>query len=213
MQRPRHRSCAAGRLQAAPAQCAITPNAQSPRDASAASATFSVSYHTQFGHHIAIVGSHPALGTWSPHAAAPLAWSEGDVWVGGVDLLGGGANFEYKYVVRDSDGHVLRWGPDGDNFSLDVQAGPGAAIEVVDSWCGGVHAVETQSPPLSPAAAAAALVERVEAATAALDEGDVGPASREALAADAAVAAAAAAAAAAAGVSDDAAGAAGLLEG
>ena len=223
MQRPRphpRAAHAARSLQAPPAHPAVvvrsTPNAQPPADTAAASASFSVAYHTEYGHHIAIVGSHPALGTWSVHAAAPLAWSEGDVWVGGVDLWAASSSLEYKYVLRDADGRVLRWGPDGDNFTLDVEGGAGAAIEIVDSWCGGVHdvaATTPPAPPLSPAAAAADLAAAVTAATAALDEGGVGPASREALAADAAVAAAAAAAAAAAGVSEDAASAAGLLEG
>jgi hypothetical protein len=45
------------------------------------------------------------------------------------------AHIQYKYVVRNSDGSVVRW-QEGDNVSLELPGGPAEALalDVEDSW-------------------------------------------------------------------------------
>lgn len=81
---------------------------------------FAVPYHTQFGHHLAVVGSHPALGAWAAEAAVPMEWTageneRGDTWV--VDLEAPPCSpadaadaWAYKYIVREGD-RPLVWSP------------------------------------------------------------------------------------------------------
>jgi len=88
----------------------------------------SVPYHTAYGHHLAVVGDHPALGEWAPERAVPMAWGDGgergDTW--SVELAtpavasspasaaarGAPAPsspaWSYKYIVREGD-RALDW--------------------------------------------------------------------------------------------------------
>jgi hypothetical protein len=69
----------------------------------------SVPYRTAYGHHLAIVGDDPALGSWAPERAVPMDWSEGDVWVAEVGAGGApGDAWEYKYIVREGE-RALDW--------------------------------------------------------------------------------------------------------
>ncbi len=47
------------------------------------------------------------------------------------------ARMEYKYVVRKADGAVCYWRP-GENAGLELEAAPGATMQVAESW-GDVH--------------------------------------------------------------------------
>eukprot|EP00798_Chlamydomonas_sp_ICE-L_P002772 gene2772-12649_t len=73
-----------------------------------------VPYHVQPGECLAVVGACPELGGWDPWRAVCLTWSEGDIWkgqttIGGVE--GGIESLEYKFVVLNRSGQVVRWYP------------------------------------------------------------------------------------------------------
>lgn len=61
-------------------------------------------------------------GAWQLRDGMDLRWSEGDNWVGDVELPGG-AVYEYKYVLLDAaSGHALSW-QRGNNSVLALKAG------------------------------------------------------------------------------------------
>lgn len=72
-------------------------------------ARFSVPAHVNYGDRVAIVGSHPALGSWAIDKAILLEWTEGDVWEARVDIEPG--VHEFKCVVLNDDGFTWEAGP------------------------------------------------------------------------------------------------------
>ncbi len=51
-----------------------------------ATVTFKVQYKTAYGQRLRLVGSDPALGSWSIDRALPMQWGVGDLWVANVAL-------------------------------------------------------------------------------------------------------------------------------
>ncbi|WIA42683.1 hypothetical protein OEZ86_008641 [Tetradesmus obliquus] len=98
------------------------------------SVKFHVRYKTDWGQEVYLVGNCAALGDWDVLAGVRLAWSPGHIWQGSVELPAG-AHIQYKYVVRNADGSVVRW-QEGDNVSLELPGGPAEALalDVEDSW-------------------------------------------------------------------------------
>eukprot|EP00882_Tetradesmus_deserticola_P003887 GHRQ01004111.1.p1 GENE.GHRQ01004111.1~~GHRQ01004111.1.p1 ORF type:complete len:251 (+),score=115.78 GHRQ01004111.1:188-940(+) len=98
------------------------------------SVKFHVRYKTDFGQEVFLVGNCSALGDWDVLQGVRLVWSAGHIWEGSVELPAG-AHIQYKYVVRNSDGSVVRW-QEGDNVSLELPGGPAEALalDVEDSW-------------------------------------------------------------------------------
>jgi Starch binding domain len=57
---------------------------------------FSITYNTQFGERIFVVGSSPDLGDWDISKGLELHWTENNVWTGTANLSD--SPIEYKYV-------------------------------------------------------------------------------------------------------------------
>lgn len=47
---------------------------------------FNLKYHCGFGQHLAMVGNQEKLGKWDVSKCVKMEWSEGDVWVGQIDI-------------------------------------------------------------------------------------------------------------------------------
>ena len=102
---------------------------------STVSIRFRVSAHVEFGQQVFVVGSEEALGGWKADKAVCLKWSEGDHWMGSVDVPRVGM-IEYKYIVRSLDGSYLRW-EECANHRLVLPKHANAHIKVFDEWGGG----------------------------------------------------------------------------
>jgi len=67
---------------------------------------FNVNAPTTWGQNVYLVGNHPLLGAWSPHAAVQLSPVPYPVW--SVTLsLPASTTFQYKYVEIDQSGNVI----------------------------------------------------------------------------------------------------------
>ena len=84
-------------------------------------ATLRVVCKLHFGEVLLAVGSHPAVGSWDVVGAAPMTWSDGDVWQA-VVALPAEARVEMKFVVRRPDGGLV-WQQGG---NLEAVLAPGA---------------------------------------------------------------------------------------
>eukprot|EP00775_Hariotina_reticulata_P002125 gene2125-2444_t len=95
---------------------------------------FHVRYKCEFGQEVYLVGNCSALGNWDVLEGVQLVWSTGHIWEGAVELPAG-LHIQYKYVVRNKDGSVVRW-QEGANVSLELPGGPAEALalDVEDSW-------------------------------------------------------------------------------
>ncbi|HEY1012502.1 MAG TPA: carbohydrate-binding module family 20 domain-containing protein [Herpetosiphonaceae bacterium] len=82
-----------------------TPTATPTSQPGGVSVAFNVSASVASGQSVYVVGSIPALGSWSPGAAIPLAQS-GAVWSKIVSLPASTA-VEYKYIKKDGAGNVV----------------------------------------------------------------------------------------------------------
>lgn len=98
------------------------------------SVKFHVRYKCEFGQEVYLVGNIEALGNWDVMRGVQLVWSAGHVWEGSVELPAG-LHIQYKYVVRNKDGSVVRW-QEGANVSLELPGGnaEALALDVEDSW-------------------------------------------------------------------------------
>ncbi|KAI8467083.1 MAG: carbohydrate-binding-like protein [Monoraphidium minutum] len=155
--------------------------------------SFRIPYRTDYGQHIAMVGSNELLGNWDPQRGVGMQWSEGDVWVADFEVAPGPhLDLEYKYVVRESDGRVSRWKP-GANFFFSLASvfplvlaggrgrgrGGGAAaapppqlggVAVRDAWDGAVRDVAVELLGGRGDAEGAAARESLTAALSELDQ-------------------------------------------
>lgn len=73
------------------------------------------------GQSIAVVGSHPALGSWNPVRYLPMEYAGHKEWVltFNVDWMGG--LLEYKYVVIDDNKRELVAWEEGDNRTVETE--------------------------------------------------------------------------------------------
>ena len=85
----------------------------------------------QVGSHqqLAVLGSHPALGSWNPARYLPMSYQGGRDWIVSVNADGLQLPLEYKYVVIDTETHQLLQWEEGDNRVVDepLLQGQGAA--------------------------------------------------------------------------------------
>ncbi len=93
----------------------------------------SVQHHVPYGQMVCISGSVRELGDWDPKSAPALTWSEGEVWIGEVDVkrhqLG---KLEYKFVVLiPEDPQRFEW-ETGSNHN--ILALPCRRISIRDRW-------------------------------------------------------------------------------
>lgn len=54
---------------------------------------------TQPGEDVVLVGSHPALGSWSVDNAVALTWTDGHFWRGSIELPSSVGAIEYKVTA------------------------------------------------------------------------------------------------------------------
>jgi 4-alpha-glucanotransferase len=72
--------------------------------------TFSLTYKTEFGQVLAIVGNHPKVGKWTDYNIGLMKWYTGDLWKVTIKDLVVDEPFEYKYVVIDfKTKEAIRW--------------------------------------------------------------------------------------------------------
>lgn len=92
---------------------------------------FSISYYTQYGQQLRVVGSLPELGEWDAAKAQPMLWNQGGNWA--FELITKKLEpFDYKYLVTDDKGNVVRWeGGLNRKFRFAVNEG---VFELRDLW-------------------------------------------------------------------------------
>ena len=70
---------------------------------------FSINYNSFFGEEVAILGSLSKLGSWELNGALKLKWSEGNVWIGEINIEDDDwENIEFKFIVIEK-GKIKRW--------------------------------------------------------------------------------------------------------
>lgn len=108
---------------------------------------FKLPYRCRYGQNLFVVGRGEHLGNWEVGYGVEMKWNPGDVWSGEIAVAGSEAvDLEYKYVVREPDGHVSSWAP-GSNFEVQVpiyqdQGKPADRIELNDAWDGAWHDIQ-----------------------------------------------------------------------
>ncbi|KAF6260793.1 hypothetical protein COO60DRAFT_847812 [Scenedesmus sp. NREL 46B-D3] len=103
---------------------------QAPQQQHVVEVHLEVHYKACFGSQLAVVGSHTG---WLTSAAVPMTCggAEADIW-SVVLSLPYGSDVEYKYVVINQQGGVVRW-QEGANNTLCLR-GSGLLMHVSDSW-------------------------------------------------------------------------------
>ena len=77
---------------------------------------FNIYYNTLFGQEIAIAGSSYKLGKWDKNNLFFLKWTEGNKWVGELDINEEYEDFEFKFVLCYNK-NIISWEP-GDNNNV-----------------------------------------------------------------------------------------------
>lgn len=97
--------------------------------------TFNVLAQTVVGQNIYVVGSTAELGSWDTSKAVKLDAgryrSDLPLWYGSVKLPAG-AQIQYKYIRKESDGSVTWESDPNRGFTVSVSCRSGAAVK--DSW-------------------------------------------------------------------------------
>ena len=76
---------------------------------------FSIIYNTVFGEEIAVSGSSDILGNWDKNKLLFLNWSQGNKWVGEIDLNEDDLeDFEFKFVLCLNK-RIIGWEPGENN--------------------------------------------------------------------------------------------------
>ena len=70
--------------------------------------TFYIEHITSYGNEVGISGSLPSLGSWNEKKILHLKWTEGNEWVGSINILDNISEFEFKLVVLKHD-RVKKW--------------------------------------------------------------------------------------------------------
>ena len=68
---------------------------------------FEITYHTDFGQMVALLGSLPELGKWDEKFALKFDWTAGNVWRGKITCQEN-TDFEYKFIFLQQD-KVQKW--------------------------------------------------------------------------------------------------------
>ncbi len=82
----------------------------------------------QHGQMLAIVGSHPALGSWSPARYLPMTYAGQKEWMISLNVDGLAMPLEYKYVVVDEATHQLLTWEEGDNRTVSDNVADGEVL-------------------------------------------------------------------------------------
>ena len=82
----------------------------------------------QAGQAVAVCGSHPALGSWSPSRYLKMQYVGQGEWMLSVNALGFSQPIDYKYVVVDEQTHELLSWEEGDNRSVPADVSDGQVL-------------------------------------------------------------------------------------
>ena len=82
------------------------------------------------GQCVAVCGSHPAIGSWSPSRYLKMEYAGEGEWLLTVNAQGWMLPIEYKYVVVDSKTHELLMWEEGDNRTVPVCSPDGFSQEI-----------------------------------------------------------------------------------
>ena len=75
---------------------------------------FNIHYNTLFGQEIAIAGSNDKLGKWDKNNLFFLNWTEGNIWVGVLNIDEEYEDFEFKFVLCCNK-NIISWEPGENN--------------------------------------------------------------------------------------------------
>ena len=67
-----------------------------------------MTYETQIGETLAVIGNIPELGQWDDFSKCKMKWTEGHKWVSDDIKISGKHFFLYKYVIIENE-KVKRW--------------------------------------------------------------------------------------------------------
>jgi 4-alpha-glucanotransferase len=82
----------------------------------------------QKGQSLAVVGSHPALGSWNPTRYMPMTPVGKNDWMMSLNIDWIGMPLEYKYVVVDEETHDLLVWEEGDNRLVTEELADGEVL-------------------------------------------------------------------------------------
>lgn len=101
----------------------------------------------EYGQKVGVVGDAEGLGSWNPATPFTLGWTEGDVWVGTVELPAVG-EVEYKLVTQYRQG--FEWESfQGGNRVLDTLPG-GSYLTVTGKYGEELDVKRSSEPPPEP---------------------------------------------------------------
>lgn len=84
------------------------------------------------GQTVAVCGSHPAIGSWSPSRYQKMEYAGEGEWLLTINAQGWLLPIEYKYVVVDSNTHELLMWEEGDNRAVPICSPDGLSQEIPD---------------------------------------------------------------------------------
>ena len=92
------------------------------------------------GEYVALVGSHPAVGSWNPTRYLRMTYQGGFIWRLSVNMVGIQLPLEYKYVVIDGKTNQLRDWEGGENRTIQYEEVNDGEVLVLDG--GSLHLKE-----------------------------------------------------------------------
>ncbi|MBR5038265.1 MAG: 4-alpha-glucanotransferase [Prevotella sp.] len=92
------------------------------------------------GEYVALVGSHPAIGSWNPTRYLRMTYQGGFIWRLSVNMVGIQLPLEYKYVVIDGKTNQLRDWEGGENRTIQYEEVNDGEVLVLDG--GSLHLKE-----------------------------------------------------------------------
>jgi len=98
--------------------------------------TFHIHYHTQWGQHIAVAGSHPALGNGQEKQAVPMHHQGDGYWTFTLETPDESGILAYQYVLVDENAQTYQkeWG-----VLREVALRPDISLHVKDAWRSSEH--------------------------------------------------------------------------
>ena len=78
--------------------------------------------------HVAIIGSHPVLGSWNPARYLSMQYAGMKEWMLTVNVYGLQLPLEYKYVIVDDETHELMAWEEGENRVVDADVAEGEVL-------------------------------------------------------------------------------------
>ena len=129
----------------------VCPSQGSSKGKIMATVVFRAKIHVTDQEEVTMVGSCEELGHWIPEKAAPMVWSEDDIWsaavkleafhvFGGIDDSSPAPWIDFKPVVKNKNTGAVRW-LDGDNCRLVRFDNETHSVDFMRQWVGGRNVV------------------------------------------------------------------------